>query len=152
MSEEDSEKEENEEVSEEKVAEEEPEETVVEDEPEEEVAEQELEKLLLKWNTETGQFDPIESDGQLDEGVFIELVDEERKWKYFYIEGASLIARRTALRSANGIAKTGYKHPETDVRYGVECKLEEEKSPYEDMPATLRVAQRAWYTKEKKKE
>ena len=108
-------------------------------------------KVILKWNEEAGQFNPIEKESEMDEGIFIELDEETKKWKYFYIEGASLIARRTALRSANGIAKTGYLHPKTNKRHGVECKLEEEKSPYEDMPESLRKAQRAWYTKEKKK-
>ena len=108
-------------------------------------------KLILKWNEEEGQFNPIKDEAEMNAGIFIELNDAEKKWRYFYITGASLIARRTALRSANGIAKTGYLHPKTNVRYGVECKLEEEKSPYEDMPDTLRVAQRAWYTKERKK-
>jgi len=108
-------------------------------------------KLILKWNEEQGQFNPIADESEMDEGIFIDLLEDEKKWKYFYIEGASLIARRTALRSANGIAKTGYVHPETNVRYGVECKLEEEKSPYEDMPDSLRKAQRAWYIKERKK-
>jgi len=118
---------------------------------EENVEDEAKDKLVLKWNAELGQFDPIESDEEMDEGIFIELMNEERKWKYFYIKGASLIARRTALRSANGISKIGFIHPKTNIRYGVECKLEEEVSPYEDMPKTLRVAQRAWYTRERKK-
>ena len=102
-------------------------------------------KLLLKWNDKSGQFDPIESDKDMDEGIFIELFKNENLWKYFYITGASLIARRTALRAANGIAKTGYVHPKDNIRYGVECQLEEEKSPYEDMPSELKKSQRYWY-------
>ncbi|NVM38027.1 MAG: hypothetical protein HWN81_20705, partial [Candidatus Lokiarchaeota archaeon] len=93
--------------------------------------------FILKWNDDSGQFAPIESDADMNEGIFIELVNEE-KWRHFYIKGASLISRRTALRAANGISKTGYIHPKTNVRYGVECELKEEISPYEDMPNNLR--------------
>ena len=105
--------------------------------------------LLLKWNETSGEFDPIESDNSMDEGIFIELVNED-KWKYFYIKGASLIARRTALRAVNGISKTGYVHPKTNMRYGAECELVEEISPYEDMPDNLRKTQRSWYKGEYK--
>ncbi len=143
MSEDDSEKDIDEEISEKKRAKEE--------KVKEKVEKKEPKKLLLKWNEETGHFDPIESDSEMDAGIFIEYNEEAKKWRYFYIEGASLIARRTALRSANGIAKTGFVHPKTNIRYGVECKLEEDKSPYEDMPESLRKAQRAWYVKERKK-
>ena len=101
--------------------------------------------VLLKWDHDNTKFIPIESEVSMDEGVFIELVDEDKIWKYFYIKGASLIARRTALRSANGIAKTGYLHPKDNIRYGLGCKLEEEVSPYEDMPGNLRNTQRSWY-------
>lgn len=101
--------------------------------------------LVLKWSEESGKFNPIESDQDMDEGIFIELIPDKLKWHYFYIKGASLIARRTALRAANGIAKTGYVHPNNNKRYGVECKLKEEVSPYEDMPGELRVSQRHWY-------
>ncbi|MFW9821056.1 MAG: hypothetical protein ACFFE5_15740 [Candidatus Thorarchaeota archaeon] len=101
--------------------------------------------FILKWNDEKGQFVLIESDGDMNEGIFIELVKENNKWRYFYIKGASLIARRTALRAANGISKIGYVHPKTNIRYGVECSLEEEISPYEDMPDDLRKTQRSWY-------
>ena len=101
--------------------------------------------LLLKWNETTGKFDPIESDKSMDEGIFIELIEDENIWKYFYIKGVSLIARRTSLRAANGIARTGYIHPGNQLRYGFDCKLEEEVSPYEDMPLELRKSQRWWY-------
>jgi len=80
----------------------------------------------------------------MDEGIFIELIEEEDKWRYFYIKGASLIARRTALRAANRISKTGYVHPKTNIRYGVDCKLDEELSPHEDLPEDLKKAQRTW--------
>lgn len=108
------------------------------------------ENFMLKWNDDTGQFVPIESDADMNEGIFIELVEDAENWRYFYIKGASLISRRTALRAANGISKTGYVHPKTNKRYGVDCKLEEEISPYEDMPDTLRKTQRSWYKGEYK--
>lgn len=101
--------------------------------------------LILKWNDILGQFRPLESDLDMDEGIFIELIEEEDTWRYFYINGASLISRRTALRAANGISKTGYVHPKTNIRYGVDCKLDEELSPYEDLPEDLKKAQRIWY-------
>ena len=103
------------------------------------------EKIMLKWNSDNGEFVPIASDADMQHGVFIELIEEEDKWRYFYIKGASLIDRRTALRSANGISKTGYIHPQTKIRYGIECKLDEEVSPYEDMPDNIKVSQREWY-------
>ncbi|MFX1378849.1 MAG: hypothetical protein ACFFA4_07110 [Promethearchaeota archaeon] len=106
--------------------------------------------FILKWNDNKGQFVPIESDADMNEGIFVELVEEENNWKYFYIKGASLISRRTALRAANGISKTGYVHPKTNIRYGIDCKLQEEISPYEDMPDNLRKSQRSWYKGEYK--
>ena len=106
--------------------------------------------LMLKWNEEKGEFVPIESEEDMDDGVFIELIEDENKWRYFYIKGASLIARRTALRSANGIAKTGYLHPISNIRYGVECKLDEEIGPYEDLADDLKKSQRSWYKGEYK--
>jgi len=109
------------------------------------MAQEESDNLMLKWDSDDGKFKPIESDEDMDEGIFIELIPGENKWRYFYISGASLIARRTSLRSANGIAKTGYVHPKTNIRYGSGCKLEEEVSPYEDMPAELKKSQRHWY-------
>ncbi|MFX0072057.1 MAG: hypothetical protein ACFFAO_13295 [Candidatus Hermodarchaeota archaeon] len=101
--------------------------------------------LLLKWNDNTGQFEPIKSDHSMDEGIFIELKHEENQWRYFYIRGASLISRRTALRAANGIARTGFVHPGNGRRYGVDSPLEQEISPFEDMPGELRKSQRWWY-------
>lgn len=112
------------------------------------MTEKESKNLMLKWNDETHVFDPIESESDMNEGIFIELNEKDKTWKYFYIQGSSLIARRTALRSANGISKTGYVHPKSDIRYGVACKLIEEKSPYEDMPDNLRKSQRSWYSGE----
>ncbi|MFW9781947.1 MAG: hypothetical protein ACFFFB_06655 [Candidatus Heimdallarchaeota archaeon] len=102
-------------------------------------------KFVLKWNEDSGKFRPIESDSDMNDGVFLELNKEEETWSYFYIKGASLIARRTSLRSANSISKTGYLDPQTNVRYGVDCKLEEQASPYEDMPENLKKSQRTWY-------
>ena len=101
--------------------------------------------VLLKWHEDTGQFQPIESDEEMEEGVFLELMNDTQEWKYFYIKGASLIARRTALRSANGISKTGYVHPVDNIRYGVAHKLNEEQDPYEDLAPELKQAQRSWY-------
>jgi hypothetical protein len=106
--------------------------------------------FILKWNDDSGQFRPIESDSDMDEGIFLELLEDDEKWKFFYIKGASLISRRTSLRAANGISKTGYVHPQTNLRYGVECKLEEDTSPYEDMPENLKKSQRTWYKGEYK--
>jgi len=100
--------------------------------------------IMLKWSDETGQFRPIGSDSDMDDGIFLELVEED-EWKFFYIKGASLISRRTSLRAANEISKTGYVHPQTNLRYGVDCKLDEEISPYEDMPENLKKSQRTWY-------
>ena len=97
---------------------------------------------MLKWNDIMGQFRPLESDLDMDEGIFIELIEEEDTWRYFYIKGTSLIARRTAFGAANGISKTGYIHPKNNIRYGVDCKLDEEISPYEDLPEDLKKAQR----------
>ncbi|MHA1491815.1 MAG: hypothetical protein ACTSRI_19450 [Promethearchaeota archaeon] len=102
-------------------------------------------EIILKWSEEGGEFRPIESEADMNEGIFVKLIVEERKWKYFYIKGASLIARRTALRSANGIAKTGYVHPIDGIRYGTNCKIEEEVSPYENMPENIKKSQRSWY-------
>ena len=102
-------------------------------------------KVLLKWHADEGIFKPIESDEEMEEGVFLELMQETKEWKYFYIKGASLIDRRTALRSANGISKTGYVHPINNYRYGVEHKLLEEQDPYEDLTPELKQSQRSWY-------
>lgn len=106
--------------------------------------------IILKWLDDNGQFRPIESESDMDDGIFLELIQEDNTWKFFYIKGASLISRRTALRSANGISKTGYVHPQTKIRYGIECKLDEEVSPYEDMPEVLKKSQRTWYKGEYK--
>ncbi|MFX1311958.1 MAG: hypothetical protein ACFFHD_05045 [Promethearchaeota archaeon] len=92
-----------------------------------------------------GQFRLLESDLDMEEGIFIELLEDENKWKYFYVKGASIIARRTALRVANGISKTGYVHPNTKIRCGINCELNEEISPYEDLPKDLKKVQRIWY-------
>ncbi|MFW9829791.1 MAG: hypothetical protein ACFFEY_19615 [Candidatus Thorarchaeota archaeon] len=53
-----------------------------------------------------------------------------------------MIIHRTTLRAANGISMTGFIHPKTNVHYCIKCILEEEKSPYEDMPEDLRISQR----------
>lgn len=105
--------------------------------------------FVLKWSNDSGSFLPVKSDADMNEGIYLEFVNES-KWRYFYIKGASLISRRTALRAASGISKTGYVHPKTNIRYGVKCELKEEISPYEDMPDTLRKSQRSWYKGEYK--
>ncbi len=114
------------------------------------MTEEKHESLMLKWNEEAGQFQPVKSDEEMNDGIFMDLNVEKKRWKYFYIDGASLISRRTALRSANGIAKTGYVHPDDNVRYGANCALKQDKDPHEDMPDNLRVAQRKWYKGEYK--
>jgi len=86
------------------------------------------EKIMLKWVDDNGQYRPIESEADMNEGIFLELVQENDTWKFFYIKGASLISRRTAIRAANGISKTGY----------------------EDMPENLKKSQRTWYKGEYK--
>ncbi|MGM0470100.1 MAG: hypothetical protein ACQERB_14975 [Promethearchaeati archaeon] len=108
--------------------------------------------LMLKWNEELGKFNPLKSEGDMKEGIFLEFIPDKNHWKFFYIKGASLINRRTALRAANGISKVGYLHPETDLRYGVNLKLKEENSPYEDMPQNIIRAQRTWYDPSYKKQ
>mgnify|MGYP006306937377 CR=1 FL=1 len=113
--------------------------------------ESEKSNLLLTWNENVGKFDPIGEEADMDEGIFLELDEEKNRWRYFYIKGASLIQRRTALRAANGIARTGYVHPANGIRYGVNCELEEEVSAFEDMPRQLRKAQRFWYDPKYKK-
>jgi len=107
--------------------------------------------VLLKWHPDSDKFQPIESDGEMDEGVFLELLPDTQQWKYFYIKGASLIDRRTALRAANGISKTGYVHSKDNIRYGVEHKLLEEQGPYDDLSDDLKKSQRSWYGGEPKK-
>ena len=42
--------------------------------------------LMLKWHEEKGEFVPIESEEDMDEGVFIELIEDEKKWRDFYIK------------------------------------------------------------------
>ncbi|MBD3226822.1 MAG: hypothetical protein GF329_01435 [Candidatus Lokiarchaeota archaeon] len=103
------------------------------------------ENLILRWNHEEGKFSPVESDGEMEEGIFLELNMDENYWKYFYIKGASLIAKRIALRAANSIAKAGYVHPNNNIRYGSDLELNEESSPYQDMPEKIIKAQRTWY-------
>lgn len=103
------------------------------------------EDLMLKWNEEEGKFIPLDSDGDMNSGIFLKLVLDKNYWKYFYIKGASLISRRTALRAANSIAKAGYLHPETEIRLGINLDLKEETSPYTDIPEKIVKAQRTWY-------
>ncbi|MFX1238774.1 MAG: hypothetical protein ACFFAS_18820 [Promethearchaeota archaeon] len=105
----------------------------------------EKKNMLLKWNNDKGAFDPIDSLEGMHKGIFLELIEDQKKWRHFYIKGASLIARRTARRAATGIAKTGYFNPKTNVRRGIEYEFDEEISPFEDMPEDIQRSQRDWY-------
>ncbi|MHA1730214.1 MAG: hypothetical protein ACTSWY_16005 [Promethearchaeota archaeon] len=98
---------------------------------------------ILRWNNDEGEFEPIKS--KADKGIFMILDVEKQQWIYSYTEGVSLISRRTALRKANGIAKTGFVHPISKIRIGVACKLVQTDS--EKLPDKLYSPQRAWYEK-----
>jgi len=39
--------------------------------------------FMLKWNDDIGQFVLIESDADMNDGIFIELVEDDEKWRYF---------------------------------------------------------------------
>ena len=101
--------------------------------------------LRLKWNSGADSFEPTTLEDTAKGSVFLELIDDQQRWYYYYTEGASLIEKRTALRSARGIAKTGYVHPGTGVRHGVDFKLEEEVDQYKDLADDLKKSQRSWY-------
>ncbi len=100
------------------------------------------ENIVLKWNEDAGKFEPVESEEGINEGIFLELKANERKWIFFYISGVSMITKLTALRAANGISKTGFVHPSTGIRLGVECKLDEEVSPFKDIQEYVQKSQR----------
>jgi hypothetical protein len=99
-------------------------------------------KIILRWNHDDGEFEKISA--KEGDGVFMELKPEENIWFYSY-QNATLIARRTSERKANGISKTGWVDPTTGIRHGVEFKLVQEKSRYEDLSDDLKKKQRAWY-------
>jgi len=102
--------------------------------------------VILRWSDDEGDFLPIEDlDG---EGIFMVLDQPNKQWIFSFTKGVSLISRRTALRKANGISKTGYIIPVTKLRVGVECKLVEQTADT-DLPTKLREQQRAWYTKKR---
>lgn len=103
-------------------------------------------KLKLYWDEDKGYFMPMSEEG-IESHVFLDLIEDNEKkhWQYYYIDGAPLIARRTALRSARGIAKTGYVHPEENIRYGVNYSLKEEFDQYEHLADDLKKSQRSWY-------
>ncbi|MHA1149648.1 MAG: hypothetical protein ACTSR8_15540 [Promethearchaeota archaeon] len=103
-------------------------------------------KLKLYWDEDKGKFMPMSEEG-IHSYVFLDLIEdnENKHWQYYYIEDAPLIARRTALRSARGIAKTGYVHPEENKRYGVRYDLKEEFDQYEHLSDDLKKSQRSWY-------
>lgn len=110
-------------------------------------------KLKLYFDEEKGEFQPVSDEGNTA-NVYLDLVEEgeEKYWQYYYVEGAPLIARRTALRSARGIAKTGYLNPVDDVRYGVSYELREEFDQYhsDHLSDDLKKSQRSWYKGEYK--
>ncbi|MBN2157515.1 MAG: hypothetical protein JW776_15825 [Candidatus Lokiarchaeota archaeon] len=108
--------------------------------------EQKSEPLILWWNSDSGSFEPTKS--KATEGVFLEMNDENRLWLFSYSDGTSLIIRRTAMRRANEIAKVGYVH--NGARKGVEYELKEITE--EDLPESLKQAQRAWYERKKEQE
>ena len=102
--------------------------------------------VVLRWSDDEGDFLPItDLEG---EGIFMDLDEGNKQWIYSFTKGVSLISRRTALRKANGISKTGYIIPITKIRVGVECKLVE-KTADTDLPIKLRDQQRTWYTKKR---
>lgn len=96
--------------------------------------------LLLKWDG--SGFSEAESK---DEGIFLELDEENERWVFSYTPGESLISRRTALRRANEIARVGF--PSKDgKRVGVHLPLHQEVESSADLPADLKKSQRKWYT------
>ncbi|MHA1821602.1 MAG: hypothetical protein ACTSU2_03415 [Promethearchaeota archaeon] len=100
------------------------------------------ENFILIWNDDKQEFIPVENkDG---DGIFLEYIPAESKWLYSY-RNASLIQRRTSERKANGIAKTGYVHPDSGIRYGASFKLELEKPDTDDLSPDLKKSQRSWY-------
>ena len=101
----------------------------------------------LRWNPDADSFEPTDMDDTAKGSVFLELIEDQQTWYYYYTEGASLIDRRTALRSARGISKTGYVHPEKGIRHGSDYKLKEEVDQYKDLAADLKKSQRSWYQK-----
>ena len=57
--------------------------------------EKESKNLMLKWNDDTHVFDPIESESDMNEGIFIELNEKNKTWKYFYIQGGCCVGKRS---------------------------------------------------------
>ena len=55
--------------------------------------------FMLKWNDDSGQFRPIESDSDMDDGIFIELLEDEDKWKFFYINRICSPSNQFKIRS-----------------------------------------------------
>lgn len=104
-------------------------------------------KLKLYWDEDKGEFIPESKESSSKAFVYLNLVEdnEQKFWFYFYTDGAPLIARRTALRAARGIAKTGYVNPKDGARYGVEYELKEEHDQYEHLSDDLKKSQRSWY-------
>lgn len=98
--------------------------------------------LILWWNTDAGSFDPTDSKS---DGIFLERDDGNKLWLFSYTPGTGLIARRTALRRANEISKTGYIHPLSKLRTGIEYTLKELEDPYANLPDSIKSPQRTWY-------
>ena len=99
--------------------------------------------LILWWNSDNGSFDPTDAKTS---GIFLERDDANKNWIFTYTEGTGLIARRTALRRANEIAKVGYVHPISKIRTGIEYQLKEVEDPYANLPDSIKKAQREWYS------
>ena len=102
--------------------------------------------LILWWNGEA--FEP--TDAKNSKGIFLERNDENKLWLFSYSDGTGLIARRTAMRRANEVAKVGYVHPISKQRTGIEYILKEMTE--EDLPDSLKRAQRAWYERKDEKQ
>ena len=97
----------------------------------------ENEKFFLKWDDES--FIPSESVGS--EGLYLELKENDKIWSFQYTEGIGFIARRTALRRANEIAKVGYVHPVSGKRIGINFKCIEAEDTYANLPEKVTRAE-----------
>ncbi len=87
--------------------------------------------LLLRWNATDQSYNPI---AERTSGIYLELDDKNHHWLFEYSEDVTLIARRTALRRANEIAKVGVVHPVLKKRVGVGYACVESKDPYHNLP------------------
>jgi len=94
--------------------------------------------LLLIWDQDSQQFNPI---SEKSSGIYLEYQGTKGIWLFSYSEDSSLIARRTALRRANEIAKVGIEHPVSHKRIGVGFRCEEDKDPYHNLPSKVTRAE-----------